>query len=57
MWRDATRNQNITQVNIKKLNLKNSNLTALQSAVFEVAKYSVKHTDLVKNLIMFLLRF
>lgn len=50
MWRDATRNQNITQVNIKKIKpKKNSNLTALQSAVFEVAKYSVKHTDLVKK--------
>ena len=50
MWRDATRNQNITQVNIKKIKpKKNSNLTALQSAVFEVAKYSVKHTDLVRK--------
>lgn len=50
MWRDATRNQNITQVNIKKIKpKKNSNLTAIQSAVFEVAKYSVKHTDLTKK--------
>ena len=50
MWTKALRVDYLAGVNIKKIKpKKNSNLTALQSAVFEVAKYSVKHTDLVKK--------
>lgn len=50
MWNKALRVDYLPDVNIKKIKpKKNSNLTALQSAVFEVAKYSVKHTDLVKK--------
>ena len=41
MWSKALRVDYLPDVNIKKIKpKKNSNLTALQSAVFEVAKYS-----------------
>lgn len=50
MWTKALRVDYLAGADIRKIKpKKNSNLTALQSAVFEVAKYSVKHTDLVKK--------
>jgi len=50
MWQKALRVDYTPIVNVKRIKpKKNSNLTALQSAVFEVAKYSVKHTELTKK--------
>ena len=48
MWKKALRVDYAPSVDVRKIRVKkNSNLTALQSAVFEVAKYAVKYTDLV----------
>jgi plasmid rolling circle replication initiator protein Rep len=47
MWQKATRDISITQVDIRRIKPKGEN-TALTSAIYEVAKYSVKHTDLLK---------
>jgi len=53
MWQKALRVDYAPIVDIKKIKAKRTRngkkLTALQSAVFEVAKYSVKHTDLTKK--------
>lgn len=50
MWQKALKSSYLPQIRVEKIKpKKNSNLTAIQSAVFEVAKYSVKHTDLTKK--------
>jgi plasmid rolling circle replication initiator protein Rep len=53
MWQKALRVEYSPIVHIQKIKAKRTRngkkLTALQSAVFEVAKYSVKHTDLTKK--------
>ena len=49
MWRDATRNQNITQVDVRRIKSKNENFSDIDSAIIETVKYSVKHSDLVKR--------
>lgn len=54
MWRNATRNYDITQVDVRKIKPKNSDLQTgssfadmIMSAVLEVAKYTVKSEDYV----------
>ena len=48
MWKKALRIDYMPIIDIRPIKPKpKSKLTALQSAVFEVAKYSVKHTQLV----------
>jgi plasmid rolling circle replication initiator protein Rep len=49
MWRDATRNQNITQVDVRRIKSKNENFSDIDSAIAETVKYSVKHSDLCKR--------
>ena len=49
MWRDATRKQNITQVDVRRIKSKNENFSDIDSAIIETVKYSVKHSDLVKR--------
>ena len=49
MWRDATRNQNITQVDVRRIKSKNENFSDIDSAIMETVKYSVKHTELTKR--------
>jgi len=50
MWKKALRVDYSPSVDVRKIRVKkNSNLSALQSAVFEVAKYAVKYTDLVSR--------
>ena len=49
MWRDATRNQNITQVDVRRIKSKNENFSDIDSAIIETVKYSVKHSDLCKR--------
>jgi len=52
MWQHATRDDSITQVDVRKIRPKTlkdgTYRTAFASAVYEVAKYSTKHTDLTK---------
>jgi len=51
MWQNALRVDYTPVVDVRKIKpKKNSNLTALKSAVFEVAKYSVKHTELTSRI-------
>ena len=47
MWRDATRNQNITQVDIRIIK-PNKDKNATASAVAEMCKYPLKDTDISK---------
>ena len=49
MWRDATKNQNITQVDIRRIKSKDGNFSDIDSAIIETVKYAVKHTELVKR--------
>ena len=49
MWRDATRNQNITQVDVRRIKSKNENFSDIDSAIAETVKYAVKHSDLCKR--------
>ena len=49
MWRDATRNQNITQVDVRRIKSKDENFSDIDSAIAETVKYSVKHTELFKR--------
>ena len=53
MWKKALRVDYTPIVDIRRIKAKKKKngkqLTALQSAVFEVAKYSVKHTELTKK--------
>jgi len=53
MWQKALRIDYKPTIQVQKIKAKRTRngkkLTALQSAVFEVAKYSVKHTDLTKK--------
>lgn len=49
MWRKATKNNNITQVDVRKIhyNSKRPELSTISSAVAEVAKYAVKPSDYI----------
>jgi len=53
MWQKALRVNYVPVVDVRRIKAKETKsgkkLTALQSAVFEVAKYSVKHTKLTKK--------
>jgi len=49
MWQKAYKDQTITQVDIRKIKPKRKRLTDIYSATKEVAKYAVKHTELVKR--------
>ena len=49
MWRDATKNQNITQVDVRRIKSKNENFSDIDSAIAETVKYAVKHSDLCKR--------
>jgi len=53
MWQKALRSDYTPVIDVRKIKPKKSKngklLSSLQSAVFEVAKYSVKHTDLTKK--------
>ncbi len=53
MWQDALRVDYAPVVHVQKVRTielnKDKNLTALQSAVFEVAKYTLKHTELTRK--------
>ena len=49
MWRDATKNRNITQVDIRRIKSKDGNFSDIDSAIIETVKYAVKHTELVKR--------
>ena len=53
MWKKALRVDYTPVVDVRRIKAKRTKsgkkLTALQSAVFEVAKYSVKHTELTKK--------
>jgi len=53
MWQKALRVDYAPVVDVRRIKAKETKsgkkLTALQSAVFEVAKYSVKHTELTKK--------
>ena len=50
MWKKALRIDYSPSVDVRKLRTKkNSNLSKIQSAVYEVAKYSVKHTELTNK--------
>jgi len=50
MWKKALRIDYTPSVDVRKLRVKkNSNLSKIQSAVYEVAKYSVKHTELTNK--------
>jgi len=53
MWQKALRVNYVPVVDVRRIKAKETKsgkkLTALQSAVFEVAKYSVKHTELTKK--------
>jgi len=49
MWKKALRVEYTPIVNIQKIKSKNQNLSALQSAVYETVKYSVKHTELTSK--------
>ena len=50
MWKKAIRADYVPVVDIRKIKpKKNTTLTAIQSAVYEVAKYSVKHTELTSR--------
>jgi len=53
MWKKALRVDYTPVVDVRRIRAKvmrsGKKLTALQSAVFEVAKYSVKHTELTKK--------
>lgn len=43
LWRESARNSNITQIDVRKLNLEN------KSTIFEVSKYSAKDSDYLIN--------
>ena len=53
MWKDALRVDYSPFIDVRKVRTielnKDKNLTALQSAVFEVAKYTLKHTELTRK--------
>jgi len=53
MWQKALRVDYIPVVDVRRIKAKKTKngkqLSALQSAVFEVAKYSIKHTELTKK--------
>jgi plasmid rolling circle replication initiator protein Rep len=50
MWKKALRVDYSPSVDVRKLRVKkNSQLSKIQSAVYEVAKYSVKHTELTNR--------
>lgn len=48
MWQKALKVGYTPLVNVKSIRPKNKKLQSVQSAVLEVAKYSVKHTDLLE---------
>lgn len=49
MWKKALRVEYTPVVDIRKVKAKNNQLSALQSAIYETVKYSVKHTELTSK--------
>ncbi len=48
MWKKALKVEYTPLVDVRRIRPKNDKLQSVQSAVLEVAKYSVKHTDLLE---------
>lgn len=49
MWKKALRVEYTPIVDIRRVKAKNKQLSALQSAIYETVKYSVKHTELTSK--------